>query len=121
MSRGGVLVLIAGTGRSGTSTMSGTLHHLGLDVPGPYLGANESNPKGFFENKWSVEFHKALVERAGIHEFDRTAALRPRTGPAAITDDTRAELVGWVREHADGVSQLVVKDPRSVCHPGAVA
>ena len=89
-----VLVLITGTGRSGTSTMSGTLHHLGLDVPGPYLGANESNPKGFFENKWSVKFHKALVERAGIHEFDSRPSALERA-QAAITDDTRAELAGW--------------------------
>jgi hypothetical protein len=57
----GVLVLITGTGRSGTSTMSGTLHHLGLHVPGPYLGSNESNPKGFFESRWAVRFHKRLV------------------------------------------------------------
>jgi hypothetical protein len=108
-----VLVLITGTGRSGTSTMSGTLHHLGLDVPGPYLGANESNPKGFFENRWSVKFHKALVERAGIHEFDSRPSALERV-QAAVTADTRAEVSGWVREHADGVSQLVVKDPRSV-------
>jgi hypothetical protein len=108
-----VLILITGTGRSGTSTMSGTLHHLGLNVPGPHLGANDSNPKGFFENQWSVKFHKALVERAGIHEFDSRPSALDRV-QAAITADTRAQLAGWVRDHADACSQLVVKDPRSV-------
>ena len=30
--------------------MAGTLFHLGLDVPGPFYQANESNPRGFFES-----------------------------------------------------------------------
>ena len=83
-----VLVLITGTGRSGTSTMSGTLHHLGLHVPGPYLGSNDSNPKGFFESRWAVRFHKALIDLAEIHEF--------LSEQAAVGD------------------QIVVKDPRTV-------
>ena len=61
---GGVLVLVTGTGRSGTSTISGTLHHLGLAVPGPFLGANKSNPKGFFESTWAVEFHQKIARAA---------------------------------------------------------
>lgn len=109
----GVLVLITGTGRSGTSTMSGTFHHLGLHVPGPYLGSNESNPKGFFESRWAVRFHKALVERAGIHEFDSRPAALERM-QAAITDDDRAELGAFLAEQAAASDQVVVKDPRSV-------
>ena len=65
------LVLITGTGRSGTSTMSGTFDQLGLHVPGPYLGANESNPKGFFESKWAVRVPQDRSPRgAGINDFD---------------------------------------------------
>ena len=75
------LVLITGTGRSGTSTMSGTFHHLGLHVPGPYLGANDSNPKGFFESRWSVKFHKRITAAAGINDFDG----RPQAFGAAQT------------------------------------
>lgn len=109
----GVLVLITGTGRSGTSTMSGTFHHLGLHVPGPYIGSNESNPKGFFESRWSVRFHKRLVARAGIHEFDsRPDALeRVRT---AITADDRSRLDRFLAEQAAASDQVVVKDPRTV-------
>ena len=73
-----VLVLITGTGRSGTSTMSGTLHHLGLFVPGPYLGANASNPKGFYESRWAIKFHKRITAAAGI--TTSTADRRPSTG-----------------------------------------
>lgn len=107
-----LLVLITGTGRSGTSTMSGTLHHLGLSVPGPYIGANETNPKGFFESRWAVRFHKRLQDAAGIADFDGNPAAIERA-QAAVTDEIRAELVGWLRQW-DGEEQVVVKDPRSV-------
>jgi hypothetical protein len=110
------LVLITGTGRSGTSTISGTLHHLGLHVPGPHLGANESNPKGFFESSWAVTFHKQIARAAGIHEFDSRPTAFERT-QAVITPEHRRRLVAFLAEHADGgdpADQLVVKDPRSV-------
>lgn len=107
-----LLVLITGTGRSGTSTMSGTLHHLGLSVPGPYLGANDSNPKGFFESKWSVRFHKQITAAAGIKDFDaRPGALAKAQG--AVTPQLRDQLAGFLAEHA-AEEQLVVKDPRTV-------
>lgn len=108
-----VLVLITGTGRSGTSTMSGTLHHLGLDVPGPHLGANESNPKGFFESRWAVKFHNQLTSDAGIHIFDGRPGAFERS-QAAITPATRAKLVSFLRRKSAEASQVVVKDPRSV-------
>jgi hypothetical protein len=107
------LVLITGTGRSGTSTMSGTLHHLGLYVPGPYLGANKSNPKGFFESTWAVEFHRRITTAAGIDFFDGrpTALERAR---AAVTPELRDELVTFLREQSAHHDQVVVKDPRTV-------
>lgn len=109
----GLLVLITGTGRSGTSTMSGTLHHLGLHVPGPYLGANESNPKGFFESRWSVRFHNRIAERAGIHIFDSRPQAFDRV-QAVLTGRDRERLSAFLAEKAVGPGQTVVKDPRTV-------
>ena len=109
----GVVVLITGTGRSGTSTMSGTLHHLGLHVPGPYLRANASNPKGFFESTWAVKFHKRITQGAGISDVDS----RPQAfdlAQSAITPELRSSLVAFLREQSAEAQQLVVKDPRSV-------
>ena len=111
------LVLITGTGRSGTSTMSGTFHHLGLHVPGPYLGANESNPKGFFESKWAVKFHKQITVAAGINDFDS----RPEAfdlARAAWGQGMRDELRGFLERESAEHDQLVVKDPRSVWAQG---
>lgn len=108
-----VLVLITGTGRSGTSTMSGTLHHLGLHVPGPYLGANESNPKGFFESRWAVKFHKEITRAAGINDFDSRPTAFERA-QRAITPELRARLRDYLTRESEGHDQVVVKDPRSV-------
>lgn len=107
------LVLITGTGRSGTSTMSGILHHLGLYVPGPYLGGNKSNPKGFFEARWAVEFHKKITAAAGVDAFDSRPAAFDRV-QRAVTPETLATLVEFVRKHSAEHDQVVVKDPRSV-------
>lgn len=107
------LVLITGTGRSGTSTASGMLHHLGLHVPGPYLGANESNPKGFFESRWAMRFHKSLLAQAGLHDFDGRPDALERVR-AHVTPERRAQLVTFLRKRSAGQPHTVVKDPRSV-------
>jgi hypothetical protein len=109
----GILVLVTGTGRSGTSTVAGSLHHLGLTVPGPFLGANKSNPKGFFESRWAVLFHHQLTRGTGIDDFDSRPHAFERS-QQAITPERRTQLVEWLRERANEGSQIVVKDPRSV-------
>lgn len=107
------LVLITGTGRSGTSTMSGTLHHLGLYVPGPYLGANKSNPKGFYESKWAIAFHRKITTAARIDFFDGRPSAIERARDA-VTPELRSELVEFLREQSAEHDQVVVKDPRTV-------
>lgn len=106
------LVLVTGAGRSGTSTVAGSLHYLGLHVPLPVLGANESNPRGFFESKWPLNFHKKILARAVVDPFDaRPEALERMT--SALTGEDREELLGWLSDEARQARQIVVKDPRS--------
>lgn len=107
-----VLVLVTGAARSGTSTMAGALHHLGLDVPGPYLRANASNPKGFYESRWAVRFHNRLIVRAGINVVDGRPDAFDRV-QAVIDGKARRQLAGYLARH-DRAPQLVVKDPRTV-------
>jgi len=63
-------VLVTGTGRSGTSTVAGSLNLLGLHLPRPVLRTNDSNPRGFYESKWAIDFHRTIMGRAGIDTFD---------------------------------------------------
>lgn len=112
----GRLVLVAGAGRSGTSTIAGALHHLGLHVPRPVIKPNESNPMGFFESVWPVKFHRRILERAFVEQTDgRPYALE--LAAAAVDDDTRAELRTWLSDVALVEPQVVVKDPRSIWVP----
>jgi hypothetical protein len=93
--------------------MSGTFDQLGLHVPGPYLGANESNPKGFFESRWAVRFHKQITSGAGINDFDsRPDAFE--LAQRAVTDDLRSQLRDFLAHESSDHDQVVVKDPRSV-------
>jgi hypothetical protein len=112
----GRLVLVTGAGRSGTSTIAGALHHLGLHVPRPVIKPNESNPMGFFESVWPVKFHRRILERAFVEQTDgRPIALE--LAAAVVDDATRAELRTWLADVALTQRQLVVKDPRSVWVP----
>jgi hypothetical protein len=106
------LLLVTGAGRSGTSTAAGTLHHLGVHVPGPYLQANASNPRGFYESRWSVDFHNRLLKRANVTIADgrpeAAAIIREKT-----RDQDRARLADWVDAATSGHSLTLVKDPRT--------
>lgn len=110
------LVLVTGAGRSGTSTVAGTLHHLGLHVPLPVLKPNESNPQGFFESTWPLWFHRRLMDIAVIEQTDgRPEALG--LVARAVTPEIREEIREWLAGVATEGSQLMVKDPRSIWVP----
>jgi len=118
------IAFVVGSGRSGTSTMSGTLQALRMHVPQPEVGADATNPKGFGEPQWIVEFHERLLNRVRV----QTADARPQawfdTERPAMREVFRNELFEWLEDQfADaeagtdsqsGTSELVVKDPRLV-------
>lgn len=110
-------VLVTGAGRSGTSTVAGSLNYLGLHVPRPVLGSNRSNPRGFFEPTWAIDFHKRILERAGVDMWDGRpdgwAKVQEVLRPA-----DRHEIEMWLSEGASQAPQVVVKDPRSAWVPG---
>ena len=112
----GRLVLVTGAGRSGTSTIAGALHHLGLHVPLPVIKPNESNPLGFFESKWPLRFHRRIMERAFVEQTDGRPEAQQLMADA-VDDATRAELRTWLTEVALVEPQVVVKDPRSIWVP----
>ena len=73
------LVLVSGSGRSGTSSLAGTLKRLGLHVPQPEVEASETNPRGFYEPQWVIDFHKRHLKELALFNIDsRPARGRPR-------------------------------------------
>lgn len=109
---GGKVVIVAGAGRSGTSTVAGSLTMLGMHLPQPEVPADETNPRGFFESRWVVDFHKELLNRSPVV---RTLDSRPEALALAQglpkPDDAR-RLADWLGEQLVH-PQVLVKDPRA--------
>ena len=106
------VVIVAGAGRSGTSTVAGSLTMLGLHLPQPEVPADETNPRGFFESRWVVDFHKELLNRSPVVRTldSRPEALRLATVLATATDAERLDT--WLSEQL-AHPQVLVKDPRA--------
>ncbi len=73
------LVVVTGSGRSGTSSVAGTLKRLGLYIPQPEVETDERNPRGYYEPLWVAEFHKHLLNPIPV----RTIDSRPNVGKIA--------------------------------------
>ncbi|WP_134765552.1 sulfotransferase family protein [Nocardioides sp. 1609] len=109
------VILVAGAGRSGTSTMAGLMKILGLHVPQPEVAADESNPKGFGEPQWVVDHHDRLLKEALVQVSDSRPEAWFETGRVSTREPERIATADWLEGHftADqGHSELVVKDPR---------
>lgn len=107
------LVFVVGSGRSGTSTMSGTLQTLGVQVPQPEVQADDTNPKGFGEPRWAVDFHAELLKRSGVQVSDARPSAWFEAGRLATDEELRERLHAWLEgQFAELGDELVVKDPR---------
>ncbi|MEJ7795019.1 MAG: sulfotransferase family protein [Nocardioides sp.] len=105
------LVLVAGTGRSGTSTLVGVLQRHGIHVPQPEVAPDDSNPRGFGEPRWVVELHGRLLRQGKVQVADSRPAAWDLAADLADAD-TRARVRRWLEEQFAVADRLVVKDPR---------
>jgi hypothetical protein len=106
------LVIVAGSGRSGTSLFSGILQRLGFHVPQPEVPADATNPRGFAESQWVVDFHTRLLRAARVQVSDARPAAWALTAEAALDDPVRSELRRWLARQFGDADALIVKDPR---------
>lgn len=107
------VVFVVGSGRSGTSTMSGTLQTLGLHVPQPEVVADATNPKGFGEPQWAVDFHEELLRRSNVAVSDSRPRAWLDAAEMGADHGTRQRAADWLSGHFDASDELVVKDPRA--------
>ena len=106
------LLLVAGAGRSGTSLASGLAARLGFHIPQPEVLADESNPKGFGEPRWVVDFHAGLLKQLNIGTEDSRPEAWELARGAVELPGARRRLTRWLEEELAGSDRLVVKDPR---------
>jgi hypothetical protein len=110
-------VLVTGAGRSGTSTVAGALNYLGLHVPRPVLATNKSNPRGFFESFWAIQFHRRIMEQANIDTVDARPEAVEKIRQV-LRPEHQQEVEEWLAGESERAPQVVVKDPRSAWMPG---
>ena len=106
------LVLVAGSGRSGTSLFSGILQRLGFYVPQPEVPADSTNPRGFAESQWVVNFHTRLLNEAGVQVADARPAAWAQTAEVALDESIHDELSSWLGKQFKESDHVIVKDPR---------
>ncbi|WP_134767249.1 hypothetical protein [Nocardioides sp. 1609] len=109
------VLIVTGSGRSGTSSVAGTLKRFGFHVPQPEVEADERNPRGYYEPLWVADFHKFWLNGIPV----RTIDSRPLAGDIAMADLTpereetlRAWLADELAQRADG-DVVVIKETRA--------
>src|SRR5829696_9834295 len=106
------LVLVAGSGRSGTSLFTGILQRLGFHVPQPEVPADETNPRGFAESQWVVDFHTRLLKKAAVQVSDARPTAWARVAELTLDSQLGEELRTWLGAQFKEADHLIVKDPR---------
>ena len=112
------VVFVVGSGRSGTSTMAGTLRTLGLHVPQPEVVADATNPKGFGEPRWVVDLHTELLARSNVQVSDARPRAWLDTGTTSGDHATRERVAAWLEEQLTVADELVI---RTRAPPGSSA
>jgi hypothetical protein len=108
------LLLVVGIGRSGTSLFAGIMGQLGWYVPQPEVQADDTNPRGFGEPKWVVDFHTALQRAQRVTNMDSRPHAFGQTGAAVDDRAAVTRLRNWMSEQFANGDDVVVKDPRIV-------
>jgi hypothetical protein len=108
------LLLVVGVGRSGTSLLSGMLGQLGFRIPQPEVQADDTNPRGFGEPRWVVDFHTRLLRERRVTVNDARPVAWEATTAAGEAPGVREELRAWLANELREPGAVLVKDPRTV-------
>ena len=93
--------------------MAGALAHSGYEVPQAIKG-NETNPQGFFEPRWVVNFHRKLLTKSGVRTLDADPAAIEAMEGVNTDAAVREELHTWLGRQLEKRERIVIKDPRMV-------
>ena len=107
------LILVVGVGRSGTSLLAGMLGQMGFHIPQPEVRADDTNPRGFGEPRWVVDFHHRLMRENRVTVNDSRPAAWERTYASGRRPAVQSELRAWLGGEVQRTDSVVVKDPRT--------
>ena len=98
------MILICGSGRSGTSAVARLVHEAGISVGNDLIEPDEFNAEGYFEERLVVMMNDALLNDVGLHRWFSVAS--------------RAEILSAARARGDMMRRIAAdatpawKDPR---------
>lgn len=105
------MLFVLGMHRSGTSALTGTLQHLGVELGRPLIAPGADNPKGYFEHAHVVDINHGLLAKLGASWDDPTPLPRFDWHSQAMTQ-ALARAAAVVRENFAGHPLSAIKDPR---------
>jgi len=112
VSGGPELLLVVGVGRSGTSLLTRLLGEVGFHIPQPEVEPDKTNPRGFGEPQWVVDFHMELMDARGMTVFDGRPKSWETTQAVAEDPAIRRRLRDWLAKELERAPYVVIKDPR---------
>ncbi len=98
------MLIICGSGRSGTSAVARLVHESGISVGNDLIEPDEHNAEGYFEERLVVMMNDALLNDVGLHTWFSVAS--------------RAEILAAAHARAGMMHEIVAaatpawKDPR---------
>jgi len=93
--------------------LTGILGRLGFHIPQPEVRADDTNPRGFGEPRWVVDFHSRLMRTRRVTVFDSRPAAWEMMAEAANDDAVFKDLRSWLAVQFVGTDNVIVKDPRT--------
>jgi O-antigen biosynthesis protein len=108
---GSTALVVLGMHRSGTSALTGMLHHLGVALGEHLMPATQDNPRGYWEHADIVKVHERLMAALGW-AWDDIRSLPPGFERSEPAQAAWAELTAILDRDFAGAPLWGVKDPR---------
>jgi hypothetical protein len=86
------MIIITGSGRSGTSAVARMVHESGLLVGHDLIEADESNAEGYFEERPLIALNDAILNDVGLNEWFAVASRQQILDAAHARADAMREL-----------------------------
>lgn len=104
-------VIVLGMHRSGTSSVAGTLAHLGAAAPLTLMPEHPDNPKGYWESAPLVELNDRILESASS-DWSDWRLLNTEWFASNAAQPYRDELIALISTEFGAQPLIVLKDPR---------
>ncbi len=106
------IVFVFGMGRSGTSALARALSLCGGVLPDTLLGADDGNPRGYWEPRIAVHLNDEFLRRHGSTWFDPTLRFQDEV---VVSGAERDAYLGRIKAFLRGLPSAplhIIKEPR---------